>query len=232
MLDSILPIPFSHPAAKNRFVLNPLTNDLTLMPSSPLSILKPHPEPHLLHGLLMSILREPFKPKKTGMEDESIDSLVRRRLGPGVADNMVSAMVHGIYATDSRLLSARSSFPVLWDAEQSRGSIVLGMLRGVKLDEEAEAKKQKEKAEWNALRADIRRFKDGWSLYGLQGGIGALEKRLEKNLRQAGVEFRLGESVDKLDKDDRGLARVSGARRTVARADPSGAYIEEKRRAS
>ena len=208
MLDSILPIPFSHPAAKNRFVLNPRTNGLTLMPSGPLSILRPHASSHLLHGLLLSILREPLKPKQIGVEDESIDSLVRRRLGPGVAENMVSAMVHGIYAADSRMLSARSTFPVLWDAEQTRGSIVLGMLRGAKLDAEAQEKKAKEKAEWDEIRSDIRGLKDKWSLYGLKGGIGALEKELERNLRRAGVEFRLGEGVEKLEKTSQNTAKV------------------------
>lgn len=208
MLDSILPIPFSHPAAKNRFVLNPRSNDLTLMPSGPLSILKPHASSHLLHGLLLSILREPFKPKQVGMADESLDSLVRRRLGPGVADNMVSAMVHGIFAADSRKLSARSTFPVLWDAEQTRGSIVLGMLRGAKLDAEAQEKKEKEKKEWDEIRSDVRGFKDGWSLYGLKGGIGALEKELERQLRRHGVEFRLGEGVEKLEKTADGMVKV------------------------
>lgn len=41
-----------------------------------------------------------------------------------------SALVHGIYAADSRKLSLRAAFPSMWDAEErGRGSVLLGSLR-------------------------------------------------------------------------------------------------------
>ncbi len=41
-----------------------------------------------------------------------------------------SALVHGIYAADSRVLSVRAAFPSLWDAEtRGHGSIVRGFFR-------------------------------------------------------------------------------------------------------
>lgn len=42
---------------------------------------------------------------------------------------MGSAMVHGIYAADSRELSVRAAFPSLWDAEERGwGGVVRGMM--------------------------------------------------------------------------------------------------------
>ena len=67
-------------------------------------------------GVLKFALTAPRRP--AGMEDESIASFFRRRFNKHIAQNFVSALVHGVYAGDYERLSMRSSFlRVFWDME-------------------------------------------------------------------------------------------------------------------
>jgi len=81
--------------------------------------------------ILPAVLKEPFKlsNRPTGAHDESVDSFLSRRFGDTFARIFGSALVHGIYATDSRTLSVRAAFPILWEAEERGwGSVVRGFL--------------------------------------------------------------------------------------------------------
>lgn len=63
------------------------------------------------------------------MEDDSLEHFLAVRLGPELARTLGSALVHGIYAADSRELSVRAAFPSLWEAaNRGNGSFVRGML--------------------------------------------------------------------------------------------------------
>lgn len=73
------------------------------------------------------LLAEPFIPRAV-TPDESVAAFFKRRLGGELANNLVDPFVSGVYAGNPRELSIRSTFPMLWEAEQRRGSIVLGML--------------------------------------------------------------------------------------------------------
>ena len=64
-------------------------------------------------------------------EDESIGSFISRHFGQPLADNIVSAVFHGIYAGDIYKLSARALLPRLWHMEERYGSVVLGALEGM-----------------------------------------------------------------------------------------------------
>ncbi|WVF67325.1 protoporphyrinogen oxidase [Kwoniella sp. CBS 6097] len=194
MLDSIIPVTHDHPSAKNRFLLDTSSNKLTALPSSPLSLLGP--QPSLLKGLVPSALSEPFKPRLDSSQghDESVDSFFRRRFGDKIATNLASAMVHGIYATSSSELSVRAAFPILWDAEVKYGSVVIGMLRGIKSAEE----KAVEKNEWDEL-GELGEKRKKWSLYGLRGGLGSLTKRLLDHVRDKKVDVRLDKSATSLE---------------------------------
>ncbi|WWD19849.1 protoporphyrinogen oxidase [Kwoniella shandongensis] len=198
LVDSIVPIPFSHPSAKNRFLLDTSTSKLTALPSSPLSLLRS--QPPLLRGLLSSFASEPFKNRPvTAVNDESVDSFFRRRFGPNIADNLASAMVHGIYATSSKTLSLRSAFPILWEAEQKYGSVVVGMLMGTKSRQERE----EERTEWAELGV-LGKEREKWSLYGLKGGLGTLTNHLKEFvIRENRVEIRSDEMVNKIEAPSR-----------------------------
>ena len=47
-----------------------------------------------------------------------------------LADIAVDSMCRGVFAGDCRKLSVRSCFPLLYNAEQRRGSLTLGILLG------------------------------------------------------------------------------------------------------
>lgn len=203
--DTLVTVPKTHPAAKNRFIYYPdrLTKAPSSLPSAMKAVLTPSSP---FYGLLPYVLREPFlspptseerAKKNNGYNDESVDSFVSRRLGPQLAGNVLSALVHGIYAGDTRQLSMRAVFPSLWNLEQEHGSIIKGMLASSRkkaptpddLQKEAVAKSIPEIAE---SMKDV-------SVYSLQGGVGALPKALIDHLQlQPNVEMRSGCSVSKL----------------------------------
>lgn len=172
----------------------------------------------ILKGFLRSVLSEPFRSKRSRettrntlsnntVTDTSVDDLVRRTLGPRIADSMISSMVHGIYAADSRVLSVRSTFPVLWDALQAKGSLVLGLLRPGKSAVREEIAKAENQA-WEALGDDMNARRKTWSIYGIRGGVETLTHRLEEEVRRLGVDIRAGQSIEKMEPTSDGC-RVS-----------------------
>ena len=130
LTTSLLTVPKSHLASKARYIpFPPLTHLPSSLPSLIRSRFSSNPA---LNNLLPSILSELKRPanRSEGIEDESVNSLVERRFGKDFARNYLSAIVHGIYAADARVLSVRAAFPFLWDAEESgNGSIVKGILK-------------------------------------------------------------------------------------------------------
>ncbi|KAI9099396.1 hypothetical protein DFS34DRAFT_703439 [Phlyctochytrium arcticum] len=130
LASEILTVSKSSPAARNRFIYK--DGQLHQLPSSPLSLLLPSAflpssqSSPLTQGLLRSILKEPSIPPATS-QDESIYSFISRRFGTRLA-TIASAVIHGIYAGDSRALSVKSTMPSLWRAEQRSGSVLKGML--------------------------------------------------------------------------------------------------------
>lgn len=82
--------------------------------------------------LVPAVGKEFFKKgnRPAGIEDESVHSLLSRRFGERLADTLGSAMIHGIYAADSRNVSVRAAFPFAWPIEDAGdGSLVWGMSR-------------------------------------------------------------------------------------------------------
>ena len=99
------------------------------MPSSLLSLIS---SPNVASVLVPPVVREALRGSNRSepFDDESLASFMTRRFGSEFERKFVSALVHGIYAADSRLLSARAAFPVLLEAEElGGGSIVRGMFK-------------------------------------------------------------------------------------------------------
>ncbi|MFQ5717073.1 MAG: protoporphyrinogen oxidase, partial [Nitrospinales bacterium] len=67
-------------------------------------------------------------PKKSGDDDESLASFVRRRLGEEALSKMAEPMLAGIYASDPETMSLKATFPMFFQTEQKRRSLILGML--------------------------------------------------------------------------------------------------------
>lgn len=159
------------PAAKSRFLQIPGTPGLLEIPSSVFSVLTSP-----LRGTLLSaVLSEPFRPlnRSRDIKDESLDAFMTRRFGEPFARIFGSALVHGIYAADSRKLSVRAAFPSLWTAEERGwGSIVRGFLRPY-LD-------SSQKNDYDI--GGISQLLKGVSVYSFRDGMQALTSALEHYL--------------------------------------------------
>jgi oxygen-dependent protoporphyrinogen oxidase len=89
------------------------------------NFLKTMKEP-LFDKFLSGILKDVFAPARHPTqwgEDESVADFIGRRFGPNVADNLVSALYHGIYAGDIDQLSAQALMGTVRNLEGGIGGI-------------------------------------------------------------------------------------------------------------
>ncbi len=81
---------------------------------------------------LADLLRRPRREEA----DESVGSLVRRRLGDEVADAVVGPLLAGLFAGDIDALSVEATFPELRRWEREHGSLILGARAALRAAEE------------------------------------------------------------------------------------------------
>ncbi|KAG5455903.1 MAG: hypothetical protein BJ554DRAFT_4515, partial [Olpidium bornovanus] len=202
--------------ARNRFLYH--RNCLRALPSSLRSLASTR-DPFVWR-LLAAAAREPFARRRdagcadAGMDDdESVDAFVRRRFGAQVADNLVSAVVHGIYAGDSRNLSVRSVFPSLWSAERRRGSVVLGLFG----PEDAETAERERRARQSVedRDPDLARNASNSSMYAFANGLQVFSDRMVEDMKRMGVEVLLNTPCTDLELGGDDTIRVSTANTAV-----------------
>lgn len=128
-------------SARRRYVVR--DGAMHALPSSPTSFVR---TPLLTTRGKLRLLAEPFVARRTSPDDESLDALVRRRLGAEVLDYLVDPFVSGVCGGDPRQLSARYTLRILNDLEREHGSILLGMVQ---------------RARRGAAPAPIRSLRDG-----------------------------------------------------------------------
>ena len=188
MEDRILSTSKNSVAARNRFIYYP--DHLVRMPGPGGSIFKSIAtvwrEP-LFDGAVAGLLSEVNKPRRVEeLTDESIGSFISRRFGNAVADNIVSALYHGIYAGDIYSLSARTILPALWHMERKHSSIIRGML-----DQLLGGLRPMSNDDFDALIDDANPLPNARDVLGeakkssvftFKGGLGELASRLEERL--------------------------------------------------
>ncbi|KAM9798673.1 protoporphyrinogen oxidase [Neosynchiropus ocellatus] len=170
LADEILPVTYSHMASKNRYLY--VNKKLHKMPSGLSGLLRTVPP--FSRPFLLSLAKETLR-RRGQDDDESVHSFVSRRFGSELADIAVDSLCRGVFAGDCRKLSLRSCFPVLYDAEQHRGSVVLGMLLG--------------SGPTPALTPgplSQRSLKDSWAQWSLKRGVQSLPERISDVLQQSG----------------------------------------------
>lgn len=191
MDSKIEPVSKTSPAAKNRYIYSHKT--LHKLPSSIMGALT-HP---LLAAKIPRAGLDLVK-RGSGQDDESIQDFVTRRFGKGFSDDLISAMVHGIYAGDVSKLSVRSTFGILYHMEKDYGSIVLGMLMGGGAVETPWDLTLKEKIVKEM--PNLQEFVDKTSIYSFPDGLEELSRSLEKDLVKGGrVDIQKDSVVEKLD---------------------------------
>ena len=197
------------PAALNRFIYYPDHLVRLPTPSEEFTVTKLLTsivsEP-LLRGLPWPILSEFFVDKRSdGLHDESVGSFMSRRLSPAVANNFVSAMMHGIYAGDIWKLSMKSILPYQWECEGRLHSITNASLycwnRDVNLMKRQEVKLLTAMLNLRLDRhvSDIMRSS---AVFTFRDGIGQLVDRLVEHLQQnPNVTIKTGTKVASIQQD-------------------------------
>jgi len=144
--------------------------------------------------------REEMSYRMKVYDDESVDGFLSRRFGQKVARVLGSAMVHGIWAADSRELSVRTSFPSLLEVEERGwGGVIRGILRGLP---RTVAEAEGERYEVGEL---LHRLK-GVSVFSFRDGMESLPKRLLGKLREnPNVRVMLGTTVKSLQPEGSGI---------------------------
>lgn len=107
---------------KNRYVLH--NDELALIPTSFKKFIT---SPLLSLGSKLRILAEPLVPKHT--KNTSVYNFVVKRFGKGFHDQLIEPFITGIYAGDTKTMSAKHSLKMLWNLEQSYGSVLRGLFK-------------------------------------------------------------------------------------------------------
>lgn len=139
------------------------------------------------------------------LEDESVGSFINRRLNTTkIADNIASAVLHGIYAGDIYKLSIKSLLPSLWQLEAMHGSLVGGTYqlnsKGVHLIRHPDLQLAGELG--RKLNRSLLSKMDNASVYTFKNGLGALSMALENKLKDnPNVEFKMNSKVSSVEHD-------------------------------
>lgn len=188
--DRILMTSKNSVAAQNRFIYYP--DHLVRMPGPGSSLLQNLSnvlsEP-IFKGTIPGALSEITKLRRSGdLQDESIGSFLTRRFGSALADNVVSAVYHGIYAGDIYKLSARAILPSLWAIEWRNNSIIKGLLEqafgGMHPIATSDLDMTKTLESQPIMSDKLEAVKKS-SVFTFKGGIGELADRLEAKLDES-----------------------------------------------
>ncbi|KAF3484426.1 protoporphyrinogen oxidase [Arthroderma uncinatum] len=141
-------------------------------------------------GLIWGLLKEPFRESRDPkLRDESIAEFITRRVGREPADNIASAIFHGIYAGDIDKLSAKTILPSLWECELGETGVMIEM---------AERSGKPSRYSYNmltVLKAIQREYSgeysrvlpklvSGGSVFSLEGGLNSIAEKITKDLSE------------------------------------------------
>lgn len=200
--DALLPIPSTHPAAKNRMLA--VNNQLHSLPSSVFSILQT--KPPFKEPLIVSLMRD-MRSKYTGdrLIDDSMYNFAERRFGPDIAKYLISSMLCGICAGDAKEISVKFLMKSLFEHEQQHGNITMGLVKSA-----FGAKKPTTPVADGSPSPLVKRaLAERWSVYSLSHGMEALPKALVSHLQRESVDLSLNSKCDSIRFDGQQSATVT-----------------------
>ncbi|ORX67785.1 Protoporphyrinogen oxidase [Linderina pennispora] len=187
--DSVVTASRESAAAQNRYIY--YNRHLNRMPTGIGSLVTGVPAAVrcLAGGVWQDLFTRKNTPEAT---DESIHEFISRRFGRAVDDNLASAVMHGIYAADTKDLSARALLYPFWLADQTgKHGVIRGLRRVAKLSRARHARfaqrDAEERVEIAKRRVQNRGFWDMMgdaSMYSFEGGLQTLTDRLLADLTQ------------------------------------------------
>lgn len=228
LLDDMIITPKRSPAALNRFIYYPdhLVRLPTIRPRLSIqdnakSIINTLTREPLFEGCVPGVLFEHFRPTRPyeqWQEDESVADFISRRFHPKMADNLVSAMMHGIYAGDIDKLSAQTLLGHLRNLEavgvvSGLFSQSFGRRRTSYMDDLIFLSTVKPKERVVDLLEEIELVAMGASTFTLKGGTQQLVEALERSLKETGkVKIMTNTEVSSISQtQDSNLIHVSGS---------------------
>ncbi|KAJ2612376.1 oxygen-dependent protoporphyrinogen oxidase [Coemansia sp. RSA 1365] len=187
-------------AARNRYIY--YNGELNCMPSGLGSLVTglPPAVKCLPRGIWQDLTKAKNTP--TDASDESIHDFISRRFGKDVDDNLASAVMHGIYAADTKTLSARALLYPFWLADRTgKHGVIRGLRRVAKLSRARNARFAVREAEEQLVvsrrRSANPEFWDAMdeaSMYSFRDGIQTLSDGLAARLRShSNVEIVTGQ---------------------------------------
>ncbi|MBI5768222.1 MAG: protoporphyrinogen oxidase [Verrucomicrobia bacterium] len=115
------------PGAKNRYIVR--GGKPVAAPVSPPAFLT---SPLFSFGAKLRLFGDLFMGPRVRTSDISLHEFVRAHFGQELVDYGLNPFVGGVYAGNPLKLSARHSFPQLWEIEQQHGSIIRGQIATAK----------------------------------------------------------------------------------------------------
>jgi oxygen-dependent protoporphyrinogen oxidase len=154
------------PAAKNRYILR--RGCPVPAPASPPAFLK---SPLFTFSAKLRLFGDLLARPRNRTTDVCLADFIASHFGREVVDYGLRPFVSGVYAGDAQKLSARHSFPTLWEAERRHGSLIRAQL--------ASAKAKRARGEPSGPP----------SIFSFTDGLEALPHALAAHLPAGSVEF-------------------------------------------
>lgn len=159
-------------------------------------------------GLATAVIGEHWRDKRpSNIDDESLGSFITRRAGgPELADNLVSAVLHGIYAGDIWQLSAKSLLPKMWWMEERFGSLSMALSSRLndKVDWILERDMELMRELTSKIPTELSQAMGVASVYTFKQGIGHLATSMVNHLKgNANVRLQSNKKVKSLTYDDK-----------------------------
>lgn len=117
----------AQPEAKNRYIVR--GGKPVAAPTSPPALIG---SKLFSFGAKIRLFSELLSRRRARPGDVSLEQFVREHFGQELVDYGLNPFVSGVYAGDPAKLSARHSFPKLWEIEQRHGSIIRGQIAEAK----------------------------------------------------------------------------------------------------
>lgn len=199
LANEILPIKSGHPAARNRLLA--VNNELYPLPTSIWKLFKTIPP--FSKPLIHSIIHD-YKNTYMGkpISDDSTFNFIERRFGTEVAEYLVSAMICGICAGDAKKISVKFLMKDLFEAEQTHGTVVRGLMQKVLHD----YKNPPQTPSNQHCDLAKKSLAEKWSIYSMNDGLETLPKTLAKYLRSHDVQLNMNSKCENVEFTTNGVS--------------------------
>lgn len=209
MTEDLLTTHRTADAAKNRFIYYP--DHLVRMPGPGANFFNQTysflTEP-IWSGVALGALKEIFQPPRpSSLPDESIGSFISRRFSPQLANNVVSAVLHGIYAGDVWKLSMKSIQPMLWFLEGRHGSITNAVIENWKNKSHYIPQSDVDITRELAAKPSVMSMRpviEGTSVYTFKRGLGQLADELQARIKKTkNIHIKMSTSIHEIALDEK-----------------------------